>query len=204
MKTVKVILSSLIIFLCGASCNQQKEKSQNTKSQNKKTDSTATSSIGIDTTTGFNFNSENEFLGLGKPEFGDLDSMVARRRIRALVPYTYLYYTIDLKKRSGIAFEALELFETELNKQLHLKPRQVRIIFIPVNRKQIIPLLRDGYGDLAYAGMTITEERKKLVDFSIPSITGLKEIIVGGPTSPKLNSLADLSGKEIYLREGSS
>ena len=204
MKTVKVILSSLIIFFGVASCNQQKEKSQNTKSQNKKTDSTTNSSVGIDTTTGYNFNSENEFLGLGKPEFGDLDSMVARRRIRALVPYTYLYYTIDLKKRSGIAFEALELFETELNKQLHLKPRQVRIIFIPVNRKQIIPLLRDGYGDLAFAGMAITEERKKLVDFSIPSITGLKEIVVGGPASPKLNSLADLSGKEIYLREGSS
>ena len=91
-----------------------------------------------------------------------------------------------------------------LNKQLHLKPRQVRIIFIPVNRKQIIPLLRAGYADLAFAGMTITEERKKLVDFSIPSITGLKEIVVGGPASPKLNTLADLSGKEIYLREGSS
>jgi membrane-bound lytic murein transglycosylase MltF len=68
----------------------------------------------------------------------------------------------------------------------------------------VIPLLRDGYADLAYAGMSITEERKEIVDFSIPSITGLKEIIVGGLASPKLNSLADLAGKEIYLREGSS
>ncbi len=204
MKLVKVILGSLIIFLGVASCNQQKEKSQNTRLPIKKPDSTAISSMGIDTTTGYNFNTENEFLGLGKPEFGDLDSMIARRRIRALVPYTHIYYSIDLKKRSGIAFDALELFETYVNKQLHLKPRQVRIIFIPVNRKQIIPLLRAGYADLAFAGMTITEERKKLVDFSIPSITGLKEIVVGGPTSPKLNTLADLSGKEIYLREGSS
>ena len=112
MKLVKVILGSLIIFLGVASCNQQKEKSQNTGRPIKKPDSTAISSMGIDTTTGYNFNSENEFLGLGKPEFGDLDSMIARRRIRALVPYTHIYYSIDLKKRSGIAFEALELFET--------------------------------------------------------------------------------------------
>ena len=120
--------------------------------------------------------------------------MIARRKIRALVPYTHLYYYIDGKERRGIAFEALNLFEKSLNKQLNFKPHRVRIIFIPVNRSQVIPLLRDGYADLAYAGMTITEERKKLVDFSMPTITGLKEIIVGGPTSPKLNTLADLAG----------
>ncbi len=52
--------------------------------------------------------------------------------------------------------------------------------------------------------MTITEERQTLVDFSTPTITGLNEIIVGGKTSPKLNSIADLAGKEIYLHPGSS
>jgi len=192
-----VILCILIISLGGVSCRREKEKPQSADS-----DSTAASTA--DTTTGFSFNPENEFLGLGVPQFGDLDSMVARRVIRALVPYTYMYYSIDLTKRSGIAFEALNLFENSLNRQLHLKPHQVRIIFIPVNRSQVIPLLRDGYADIAYAGMTITEERKKVVDFSVPSITGLKEIVVGGPASPKLNTLADLSGKEIYLRQGSS
>jgi membrane-bound lytic murein transglycosylase MltF len=141
---------------------------------------------------------------LGVQQFGDIDSMIARRRIRALVPYSHMYYTINMNERSGVAFEALNLFENALNKELNFKPHQVRIIFIPVNRSQVIPLLQQGYGDVAFAGMTISEDRKKLVDFSTPSITGLKEIIVGGPSSPKLNSLADLSGKEIYLREGSS
>lgn len=196
MKTIRIILSILVISLGGISCGQEKNKTQNANSA-------LDTNSAVDTTE-FHFNSENEFLGLGKKQFGDLDSMVVRRKIRALVPYTYLYYTIDLKKRSGVAFEVLNLFENSVNKQLHLKPHQVQIIFIPVNRSQIIPLLRDGYADLAYAGMTITDERKKLVDFSIPSITGLKEIVVGGSNSPKLNSLADLSGQEIYLREGSS
>lgn len=187
----------LIFFVC-ISCRQEKEKQTSTNSGLIKR-----VSIAIDTTW-YDFNSENEFLGLGKPQFGDLDSMIVRRRIRVLVPYTHLYYSINLNKRSGIAFEALALFEKSINKQLRLKPNQVRIIFIPVNRNQVIPLLQEGYADFAFAGMTITEERKKEVDFSIPSISGLKEIIVGGPDSPKLNSLEDLSGQELYLREGSS
>lgn len=191
MFKTKLILSFLIISLSCFSCAKEKGNP-------------SAASVSIKDTTWYNFNSENEFLGLGKPQFGDLDSMVVRRRIRVLVPYTHFYYNINLKKRSGIAFEALTLFEKSLNKQLRLKPYQVRIIFIPINRSQVIPLLQEGYADMAFAGMTITEERKKLVDFSIPSITGLKEIIVGGPASPKLNSLADLSGKEIYLREDSS
>lgn len=189
MRTIRILFVLLIAFLSCVSCKHEKGESDSASKKD---------------TTWYSFNSENEFLGLGKQEFGDLDSMVARRRIRALVPYTHLYYTINIDKRSGIAFEALTLFENEINKYLHLKPHQVRIIFIPVNRSQVIPLLQEGYGDLGYAGLTITEERKKKVDFSIPSITGLKEIIVGGPKSPNLNSLADLSDKEIYLQEGSS
>jgi len=191
------MISFFIISLCNVSCGQDKQK-QVPDSNSKKTRTAKPDTIWHD------FNSENEFLGLGKPQFGDLDSMIVRRRIRVLVPYTHLYYTINLNKRSGIAFDILTLFENSINKQLRLKPHQVRIIFIPVNRSQIIPLLQEGYADFAYAGMNITEERKEKVDFSIPTISGLKEIIVGGPASPKLKSLEDLSGKEIYLREDSS
>ena len=181
----------LIIAFAAISCGREEGSSQTTDEA-------------VSDSAEFTFNPENEFLGLGIPQFGDLDSMVARRRIRALVPYTRLYYYIDGKERKGLAFETLNLFEKALNKSLRLKVRQVHIIFIPVNRSQVIPLLRDGYADLAYSGMTITEERKKLVDFSIPSITGLREIIIGGKSAPRLNSLADLAGREIYVRSGSS
>jgi membrane-bound lytic murein transglycosylase MltF len=193
----------LIIFLCSVSCNQNKENQEAGSFDS--TDAIVSDTLALaEDSAGYTFNPDNEFLGLGTHQYGDLDSMVKRRVIRALVPYTYFYYRINLNKRSGVAFEVLNLFEASLNKQLKLKPHQVRIVFIPVNRSQVIPLLRDGYADLAYAGMTITDERKKLVNFSTPSITGLNEIVVGGSVSPKLNSLAELSGKNIYVREGSS
>jgi len=168
--------------------------------QSAKADSTAVAPL--DTT--YSFNPDDEFLGLGVPHFGDLDSMIRRRKIRALVPYTHAYFNFNGKERTGIAFEALNILENSINKKLGFYPPKVRILFIPVNRSQIIPLLRAGYADLAYAGMAITEERQTLVDFSAPTVTGLNEIIVGGKTSPKLNTLADLAGKEIYLHPGSS
>jgi membrane-bound lytic murein transglycosylase MltF len=206
MLTVRnVIFGIFIISTGGITCQEQGKKTQSTTPDSITGTAPNTTKTGaaVDTAT-FSFNPEDEFLGLGIPQFGDLDSMVARRRIRALVPYTHLYYYIDGKERRGIAFEALNLFERSINEQLNFKRNRVRIIFIPVNRNQVIPLLREGYGDLAYAGMTISEDRKKLVDFSVPSITGLKEIIVAGPSAPKLNTLADLAGKEIYLHKGSS
>ncbi len=194
MRAVTItIFGILITSLCA--CRRGKGNEQLAK-----VDSTAVSAP--DTT--YSFNPDDEFLGLGVPHFGDLDSMIKRRKIRALVPYTHLYYNINGRERSGVAFDALNIFENSINKKLGFYPPKVRILFIPVNRGQIIPLLRAGYADLAYAGMTITEERQTLVDFSSPTITGLKEIIVAGKTSPKLNSLADLSGKEIFLHPGSS
>lgn len=198
MLRIRIVVCGLSIAFLIVACRQGKEQPQLAP---------VDSTIAVDpdnTTAPFTFNSENEFLGLGVPQFGDLDSMTARRRIRALVPYSRLYYYIDGKERRGVAYEALNLFEESLNRQLNFNPPKVRIVFIPVNRSQIIPLLEDGYADLAYAGITIRDEVKQHVDFSAPTITGLKEIVVGGITAPKLNSLADLAGKEIYMHKGSS
>src|SRR5688572_31809500 len=109
---------------------------------------------------------ENEILGMASIAFGDLDSMIARRYIRVLVPYSKTYYYVEGMKRYGLAYELLNLFEKELNKQLNFDPPQVRVIFIPVDRVQILPLLTSGYADMIASGYTITSERENLIDFS--------------------------------------
>ena len=147
---------------------------------------------------------EDEILGLANVAFGDLDSMIARRYIRVLVPYSKTYYYVEGMKRFGLAYELLDLFEKDLNRQLKFNPPKVRIIFIPVSREHIMPLLRDGYADMIAAGYTITPEREKEIDFSLPTITGVKDIAIGGPSAPLIKSVADLSGKPVYVRENSS
>ncbi len=138
-------------------------------------------------------------LGMGESYGGDLDSLVKRRIIRALVPYSRTYYHIDGKGRSGMAYEAVNAYEQYLNTKLGFSPPKVRIVFIPVSHDQLLTALRDGYGDLALGGITVLEERKAMVDFSTPTQTGLTQIVVGGPSSLPLRRLSDLSGKPVFV-----
>jgi membrane-bound lytic murein transglycosylase MltF len=52
--------------------------------------------------------------------------------------------------------------------------------------------------------LLVTPERKKIVDFSKPVVTGVREIAVTGPHSPELHSVEDLSGQEVFVRKSSS
>ena len=57
-------------------------------------------------------------------------------------------------------------------------------------------------GDIIAAGMSITESRDLLVDFSDPLSREINEVIVTGPGSPELNSLDDLAGKQVWAKKG--
>lgn len=139
-------------------------------------------------------------LGLGKQQFGDLDSMLSRRYIRVLVPYSPTFYYIDGIERKGLAYEALNLFEKFVQKKHQLPGYKFRVIFIPAERDYLMPLLEAGYGDMVMAGVTMTPEREDKFSFSDPSIEEVKEVVIGGPGSQKLTSLRDLSGKHVYVR----
>ncbi|MGB5508805.1 transglycosylase SLT domain-containing protein [Robiginitalea sp.] len=150
---------------------------------------------------------EDEILGLGEQWVGDLDGMIERGRIRALVPYNRTSYFINGTKRGGLTFEALTLFEKKLNEHLGKKPGSpgyVQVIFIPMTRDQILPALQAGYGDLAAANLVITEDRKGEFDFSIPALSNWTEVFVSGPGGKSVNSVEDLLGDTVYIRRSSS
>lgn len=136
---------------------------------------------------------------------GDLDGMVERRVIRALVVYnsTNFFFDEDANPR-GISFDALKAFEESVNKKFGTGTLKVHVIPIPVRRDFLISHLRDGYADLALANLTITDERRQQVDFSIPAWSGIDEIVVTGPDSPAIAKLEDLAGQEVWVRESSS
>jgi hypothetical protein len=54
------------------------------------------------------------------------------------------------------------------------------------------------------ANLTITEDRLALVDFTIPVLTGVNEIVVTAPASPTTLTSDDLGGREIFVRKSSS
>jgi membrane-bound lytic murein transglycosylase MltF len=145
-----------------------------------------------------------------KPWKGDLDGMIKRRVIRVLSVNSKTFYFQDKGVQRGITHDVFRLFEEDLNKQLEKQGKlqqkhlQVRVVFIPISRGDLLKALAEGKGDIAAANLTITAERQKLVDFSSPIYPNVSELVVSGPGSPVVNSVDDLAGKEVYVRKSSS
>jgi membrane-bound lytic murein transglycosylase MltF len=135
---------------------------------------------------------------------GDLDMMVERGVVRALVVYSLGQYFLDGATQRGMTYEALTQFEKFLNEKLGRKTVKVGVLIIPVQRDELFPALERGLGDIAAANLTITRTRLSSVDFSDPFLTDVRELVVTGPAGPSLRSLDDLSGKEIHVRRSSS
>ncbi|MUK90768.1 transporter substrate-binding domain-containing protein [Ornithinibacillus sp. L9] len=67
----------------------------------------------------------------------------------------------------------------------------------------IIPAMEAGQLDIAIAGMSITEERKKTVDFSEPYFeAGLSLVVEEGNT--EITALDDLEGKTVVVKSGTT
>ena len=91
-----------------------------------------------------------------------------------------------------------------VNKKLKKKILKVKVLVIPTPRAKLFSQIKDGYGDIAVGNLTITDERKKIVDFSDPFEKYVSEILVTHKNLPKLSNLFDLSGMEVYVRKSSS
>src|SRR4051794_27763813 len=139
-----------------------------------------------------------------KPWTGDFDGMVARRRIRILTPYSRTQYFIDKGQPRGLVSDAAVALEEEINRQLKTThATRVFVLVRPTSRDELYRSLVEGRGDIVAAGITVTAERGKLVDFTIPGRTGVKEIVVTGPGAPALNTVDDLSGQQVCVRDKS-
>ena len=147
---------------------------------------------------------QEEILFQQKAMLGDFDEMVQLRTIRALVTYSKTFYFLNRGRQYGLSYETLKEFEKFINRKLKTKTLKAKVVFITVSRNELIPSLLNGVGDIAVANLTITTERQKQVYFSNPFLTGVKELLVTGPSAPPIKSIDDLAGKEIHVRRSSS
>jgi membrane-bound lytic murein transglycosylase MltF len=145
-----------------------------------------------------------------KPWTGDLDGMIERRAIRVLTVNSKTFYFHDKGTQRGTVVDFFRLFEDELNKKLAAEKKlkdknlKVRVVFIPLARDKLLPGLVAGKGDIAAANLTITPERRKLVDFTVAGLSNVSEVVVSGPASPQVASLDELSGRTVFVRKSSS
>jgi len=144
------------------------------------------------------------FRAIWEPWHGDLDNMVERRVIRAVVPFGgYQFYYQDGLPR-GASYDLLQRLEQHLNDKLGRGNIKVYVVAIPVRRDRLIWALQEGHADLIAADLTITAARSAQIQFSRPMLTKINEVIVTGPGAEPLTNLDDLAGREIVVRRSSS
>ena len=136
---------------------------------------------------------------------GDLDGMIERRQIRALVPYSRTFFFLDARgSQRGLSHAFMEAFEDHLNEKLNRGHLRVQVVYVPVTRDRLIPWLLEGRGDLIAANLTVTEARQAQVAFTEPLVRNVSELLVSGPSAQPIESLEELSGRTVYVRPGSS
>lgn len=143
-------------------------------------------------------------LKITEPRFGDLDSMLKHRQIRALVAWSKTGYFIDKGQQRGISWESARDFEKYVNTKLKRGKQPIAVVMIPVSRDKLITYLEQGRGDIAIAGLTITAGRTDNIDFSAPVYEHANELIVRNKNAEHVTALTELSGKTIHLRPSSS
>jgi len=143
-------------------------------------------------------------LSLAEQWSGDFNGMVKRRVIRVLVVHNKMHYFLDNGQHRGINVDLFNAFEKHINQKRKAGVLQTKILFLPVQRDQLLPALAEGRGDIAAANLTITPQRQELVDFSTPLLQGIKEIVISGPGVAPIKTIEDLAGQELYLRPSSS
>lgn len=139
-----------------------------------------------------------------KPWTGDLDGMVKRRIFRLIVPYSRTQFFIDRGRQFGVDAEFGQALEAWLNAR-HVKGvMRIHVVFVPLQRDEMLKALVEGRGDGVAANLTITGEREETVDFAAPWLDDVKEIVVAGPKTPPLKGIDDLAGLEVRVRKSSS
>lgn len=136
---------------------------------------------------------------------GDLDGMVERRQVRALVPYSRTFYFLDGQgSQRGLSHAFMEAFEDFLNTRLDTGLLRVQVVYVPVTRDRLVPWLLAGRGDVIAANLTVTETRGEALQFTTPLARGVREVLVSGPEAKPIERLDELSGRTVFVRRGSS
>ena len=138
--------------------------------------------------------------GLRIPWKGDLDEMAKRRLVRVLVPFRRPEYFYMEGRPTGLLVEAFGEFEKVLNaKYATTSANRIVVTLLPTPMQNMREMMVSGRADIAAGMISITSRNQAVVDFSTPTATGLKILVVTGPGAPELTTVEDLSGHPVWV-----
>jgi membrane-bound lytic murein transglycosylase MltF len=137
-----------------------------------------------------------------EPHLDDLPDMLRRRTIRVLTTYAPSTYFISYGQSYGFEYRLLKDYETYLNRKPVYGKLPTVVEFIPIPENLLISSLNAGIGDIVAAGTRITPERSSEVDFTIPYLGSVSEVLVSHATASPINRIEDLSNRRIHVQPG--
>jgi len=111
-------------------------------------------------------------LDLGSPPFGMFDAKM---------------------QPTGSDVESAKLLAADLGLPLEI---------VQVTSPNRVPFLLTGKADLVMASFSVNEERKKVIDFSIPY--GVIQVVIAAPKKIEIKDIASLSGMRLGTTRGST
>ncbi|EDW2056453.1 transporter substrate-binding domain-containing protein [Salmonella enterica subsp. enterica] len=134
-------------------------------------------------------------LGTGIARADQLDAIMAARKIRVAIDMAVPPYSMKDDKLNliGSDVETARLLAKDLGLELQVVPTTL------ANR---VPFLQTGKADIVISAFSITPERARVVDFSVPYAPIL--VVVGAPRNIRITGPADLAGKKVISTRGTT
>ena len=125
-----------------------------------------------------------------------LDSIIKQKELVVLTTNQPTTYYIDRDDNpTGPEFDMVTSFAHSLGVEARFVEHD--------STEAVIAALRKGEGDIAAAGLTITDERKAEFDFG-PTYMNISEYLVCHRDTPHVDTIENLKGREIVVPSGTS
>ncbi len=143
--------------------------------------------------------------GVRAPSTGDLPQILKETVLVVGTSYAVPYFFFSPNgHEQGYDYNLIEGYVKHLNHKYRRHKLPLGAAILPLDYNLLIPALKQGYLDVVAAGLTITSDRGKEVAFTIPYLSGIKELVVAHQNVQGLKSLDSLSGRRVFVRRTSS
>lgn len=137
----------------------------------------------------------------------DLSQILERDTLNAITAYSSTTYFIYRGKRMGYEYDLLKRLADHLDVELNMK--------LSKNLDELFTMLNNGEGDVIAYNLTVTPERKKRVDFTVPHNYVKQVLVQRKPNKWRymrasqldrklLRDPVNLEGDTVYIRRNSA
>ncbi len=128
---------------------------------------------------------------------GDFENIIRHGKLRILLTQDFTSVTYLPRNKSPLADQQRMAEDFALSHGL------IPELVIVDNFSELIPALVAGKGDIIINNLTINDQRRRKINFSVP-VTHVREQVITRKDDDSINLVSDLSGKKVMVNRDST